>query len=312
LAATKRIFRLGTRKSLLAMTQSTWVKDLIEGLWPNIRVDLVKITTKGDRILDVPLAKVGGKGLFVKEIEDALLREDVDLAVHSLKDVPTEVPEGLEVSVFPKREDPRDALISRSGLTLDRLPEGARVGTSSLRRMVQLRAKRPDLEILSLRGNLDTRIRKLDEGEFDAILLAVAGLRRLGLQGRITEYLGPDVMLPAIGQGSLAIELRGSDSTLRRILEPVHHEETAVCVAAERAFLACLEGGCQVPIGGYARIMDGVLVLEGLVGSETGAYIIRMRKEGAADQAELLGKALGEEVLAAGGAEILKEVYGTA
>lgn len=302
--------RLGTRKSALALAQSTWVKVQIESLRSDVQVDLVKITTGGDKILDVPLAKVGGKGLFVKEIEDALLRHEVDLAVHSMKDVPVELPEGLEVAIFPRREDPRDALISRNGARrLAELPEGACVGTSSLRRVAQLRAQRPDLKIESLRGNLDTRLRKLDEGQFDAILLATAGLHRLGLADRITEILEPEVLLPAIGQGALGIEIRGDGAEIKRLLAPLHHEPTALCVRAERAFLTRLEGGCQVPIGALARLNDGHLSLEGLVAEETGTPMIRRKGIGRPEDAAEIGIRLAEEVLAAGGEEILRRFY---
>ncbi len=307
---TKKKLRLGTRKSVLALSQSNWVKKEIETHWPDVNVDLVKFTTKGDKILDVPLAKVGGKGLFVKEIEDALLRKDADIAVHSLKDVPAELPEGLEVTIFPDREDPRDALIARAGLRLEELPEGARVGTSSLRRIAQLKNARPDLEVASLRGNIDTRLRKLDDGQYDAIILAAAGLRRLGLEQRIIQFLEPEVMLPAVGQGALGIEFRSMDTEVKRILTSIHHEETSICVRAERAFLFRLEGGCQVPIGAFARLNGEILELEGMVGNEAGTNIIRMKKQGTANQPEALGTNLGEEVLAAGGAEILRGVYG--
>ena len=303
--------RLGTRKSVLALAQSNWVKKEIETHWPDVNLDLVKFTTKGDKILDVPLAKVGGKGLFVKEIEDALLRNDADIAVHSLKDVPSDLPEGLEVTIFPDREDPRDALISRAGLRLEELPEGARVGTSSLRRIAQLKNVRPDLEVASLRGNIDTRLRKLDEGQYDAIILAAAGLRRLGLEKRIIQLLEPEVMLPAVGQGALGIEFRSVDTDVKQILTSIHHEETSICVRAERAFLFRLEGGCQVPLGAFAQLKGETLQLEGMVGNEAGTNIIRMKKQGIADQPETLGIILGEEILAAGGAEILREVYGT-
>ncbi|MBW2163894.1 MAG: hydroxymethylbilane synthase, partial [Deltaproteobacteria bacterium] len=281
--------RLGTRKSLLALSQSNWVKKEIETHWPDVNVDLVQFTTKGDKILDVPLAQVGGKGLFVKEIEDALLRKDADFAVHSLKDVPAELPEGLEVTIFPDREDPRDALISRAGFRLEELPEGARVGTSSLRRIAQLKNARPDLEVAPLRGNIDTRLRKLDEGQYDAIILAAAGLRRLGLEQRIIQLLEPEVMLPAVGQGALGIEFRSMDTEVKRILASVHHEETSICVRAERAFLFRLEGGCQVPIGAFARLNGETLELEGMVGNEAGTDIIRIKKKGTADQPEALG-----------------------
>ncbi|MBW1669940.1 MAG: hydroxymethylbilane synthase [Deltaproteobacteria bacterium] len=307
---TGKKLRLGTRKSALALAQSRWVKEKIETHWPEVNVDIVKFTTKGDKILDVPLAQVGGKGLFVKEIEDALLKKEADIAVHSLKDVPAELPEGLEVSIFPDREDPKDALISRDGLRLEELPEGARIGTSSLRRIAQLKNARPDFEVVSLRGNIDTRLRKLDEGQYDAILLAAAGLRRLGLEQRIIQLLEPEVMLPAVGQGALGIEFRSMDTEVKRILDSIHHEETSICVRAERAFLLKLEGGCQVPIGAFAQLKEEILELEGMVGDEAGTNIIRMKKQGTADQPETLGTILGEEILAAGGAEILREVYG--
>ncbi len=303
------ILRLGTRKSKLALIQSNWVKQEIEKRFPDVQVELVKVTTKGDKILDVPLARVGGKGLFVKEIEEALLDGRIDFAVHSLKDVPTELPKGLEVSVFPEREDPRDALIARSGKGLMELPPGAKVGTSSLRRMAQLRAVRPDLVIESLRGNLDTRLNKLDEGHFDAIILAAAGLKRMGLSGRITEIISPEVLLPAIGQGALGIELRSEDRGTKRILSSLSHEETTIRVRAERAFLARLEGGCQVPIGAYATIEGNELTLEGLIGDEDGKKILRMKKMGSVDDPESIGDELGKEMLDAGGKEILEAVY---
>lgn len=305
------ILRLATRKSILAVTQSTWVKDRLEVLNQGLAVELVRITTKGDRILDVPLAKIGGKGLFVKEIEEALLAGEADFAVHSLKDVPAEVPEGLEVSVFPEREDARDAFISRNGSALAALPTGSRVGTSSLRRMAQLRSHRPDLEIISLRGNLDTRLRKLDAGEFDAILLAAAGLKRLGLDGRVTEFLDPEVMLPAVGQGALALEFRTDDPVTRGILLPLHHQETAVCVASERAFLSRLEGGCQVPIGAHAVLDGDSLRLSGFVANEDGTWVIRREKMGPVSSPETMGTALADEILAEGGAEILRSLYET-
>ncbi len=307
---TRKKLRLGTRKSALALAQSSWVKERIEVYWPDVKVDLRKISTRGDKILNVPLAKVGGKGLFVKEIEDAILRGDADIAVHSLKDVPSELPEGLEVTIFPRREDPRDAVISRDGLKLEELPRGAKIGTSSLRRMAQLKATRPDLEIASLRGNLDTRLRKLDNGQYDAIILAAAGLRRLGMEQRITQLLDPKVMLPAVGQGALGIEFRSKDTEVRQILSSIHHDETAICVKAERAFLAKLEGGCQFPLAALAQLKGDTLYIEGMLGNEAGTVVIRMDREGTPDRPEFLGTALGEEVLAAGGTEILKEIYG--
>ncbi|MCI5146696.1 MAG: hydroxymethylbilane synthase, partial [Candidatus Electrothrix sp. AR3] len=261
----KKLIRIGTRASLLATTQSTWVKNQIEEQYPDTTVELVKIVTKGDKILDVPLAKVGGKGLFVKEIEDALLAERVDLAVHSMKDVPAELPPGLHVAIVPEREISQDAFVSVNYTAVDALPQGAVVGTSSLRRKSQLGCLRPDLKIKDLRGNLDTRLGKLDKGEYDAIILAGAGLNRLGLQERITTLFTAEQMLPAIGQGSLGIELRQTDSELLEGLQFLHHKHTAVTVAAERAFLLRLEGGCQVPIGGFATIKDDTIHLTGLI-----------------------------------------------
>ncbi|HEB74790.1 MAG TPA: hydroxymethylbilane synthase [Nitrospirae bacterium] len=308
---------IGTRGSRLALWQAEWVRSELERLHPGLSVEINKIRTTGDKILDVPLAKVGGKGLFVKEIEEALLRHEADIAVHSMKDVPTEFPEGLHLAVICRREDPRDAFISRrdgdGGFRfkgLEHLPEGAVVGTSSLRRSCQLLNLRPDLRIKQLRGNIDTRLRKLDEGEFDAVILAAAGIKRLGWNDRITELLPPEVSLPAIGQGAVGIECRVEDPFINGLLAPLNHEETAVCVRTERAFLRRLEGGCQVPIGAHARLSSGKLVLDGLVGSVSGDRIIRGREEGGPDAAEPVGIGLAEDLLSRGAREILDSVYG--
>ncbi len=308
----KKQLVLATRKSKLALAQSNWVKSKIQEAWPGISVSLLEVTTRGDKILDVPLAKVGGKGFFVKEIEEAMLDGRADLAVHSLKDVPTEIPDGLEVSVFPEREDFRDAFVSGSSScrALDELPEGAVVGTSSLRRMAQIKKVRPDIDIESLRGNLDTRLRKLDQGEFDAIILAAAGLNRLGLAHRITSCIPVDIMLPAIGQGCLGIEFRSDDQDTREILSCLHHQETAVCVSCERAFLERLEGGCQVPIGALASISGpDTLAVTGLVADENGEQVIVKALSGPFSQARELGLRLGDMILEAGGRKILEEVY---
>ncbi|CAK8725341.1 Porphobilinogen deaminase [Candidatus Electrothrix laxa] len=305
----RKEIRIGTRASLLAVTQSTWVKNQIEQQYPDTTVELVKIVTKGDKILDVPLAKVGGKGLFVKEIEDALLDERVDLAVHSMKDVPAELPEGLQVAIVPEREIPQDAFVSGKHQTVEALPQGAVIGTSSLRRKSQLACLRPDLEINDLRGNLDTRLRKLDDGEYDAIILAGAGLNRLGMQDRITDLFTPEQMLPAIGQGSLGIELRIADTELLEGLQFLHHRDTAVTVAAERAFLLRLEGGCQVPIGGFATLDGDTITLTGLIASLDGKTILREQLSGPATEAEKIGVRLAETLLASGGKAILDEVY---
>ncbi len=305
----RTILRIGTRASLLAVTQSTWIKKQIEAMHPQVQVDLVKITTRGDKILDVPLAKVGGKGLFVKEIEDALLAGEVDLAVHSMKDVPAELPDGLHIGIIPVRETPFDAYLSTKYPTLDTLPAGAKVGTSSLRRKSQLAALRPDLNFVDLRGNIDTRLRKLDEGLYDAIILAAAGLNRLGLQHRITASLAADRMLPAISQGALGIELRRDDHELLAGLQFLHDQRTAIAVTAERAFLRKLEGGCQVPIAAHATVQDQTVSLIGLIASVDGSNIIQDSISGTVDQAHELGTNLAESLLARGGKGILDAVY---
>jgi len=301
--------KIGTRSSPLALWQAEWVKARLLEMEEVAEVELVKIKTSGDKILDVPLAKVGGKGLFTKEIEEALLRRDADLAVHSMKDVPTDIPDGLKVDVIPEREDPSDALISR-GIKLADLPPGAQIGTSSLRRRAQLKRLRPDFVIVDLRGNIETRLRKLDSENLDAVILASAGIKRMGYTDKITERLSGDVMLPAVGQGALAIETRINDETVNRIVGRLHHRPTAVCVLAERVFLKKLEGGCQVPIAGHATLEGANLTLEGLVGDLDGQRLIRETQTGPADDYEKIGIALAEQLLEQGAAEILAEVYG--
>ena len=305
----KRKLRIGTRASQLALTQSEWVREQILALLPGVDVELIRISTKGDRILDVPLAKVGGKGLFVKEIEEALLAGSIDLAVHSMKDVPTILPDGLHIGIVPQREEARDAFVSTRYRNLDELPQGAVVGTSSLRRKAQLLALRSDLQIHDLRGNVGTRLSKLDNGDFDAIILAGAGLRRLNLQARITALLPSAQMLPAIGQGALGIELRLSDTELLEQLQPLHHSETAATVAAERAYLARLEGGCQVPIGAYATLSENRLSLTGLIASIDGTTLLRQTRFAPLAEADKLGFELAEELLGRGGKAILEAVY---
>ncbi|MEW6054558.1 MAG: hydroxymethylbilane synthase [Nitrospirota bacterium] len=323
---TKKI-SIGTRGSKLAVWQAEFVKAELQKLSPGLEIELNRIKTTGDKILDVPLAQVGGKGLFVKEIEEALLRQEADIAVHSMKDVPTEFPEGLHLAVICAREDPRDALIvgqkSISSLSafsqgeqgenarslIYTLPQGARVGTSSLRRACQLLSIRPDLRIGQLRGNLDTRLRKLDEGQFDAIILAAAGVIRLGLQHRIAEILPFKVSLPAIGQGAVGIECRTDDTFIHTLIMPLNHSETDICVRAERAFLQRLEGGCQVPIAAHARMIDGAIIMDGLVGSVSGDRIISGRSKGIPGEEESMGILLAEEILSKGAKEILDEVY---
>jgi len=319
---------IATRGSKLALWQAEWIKSQLKAGTPGLKVELKKIKTTGDKILDVPLAKVGGKGLFVKEIEEALLQKSADLAVHSMKDVPTELPEELYIAAICAREDPRDAFITRSQKSVvgsqkfKDLPRGATVGTSSLRRICQLLKIRPDIKIVQLRGNLDTRLRKLDEGQFDAIILAAAGVKRLGLQKRITEILPLEISLPAIGQGAIGIECRRDDEFINSILEKLNHRATSICVKAERSFLKKLEGGCQVPIGAYAELEDRtqgteqrqkkseILVIRGLVGSLDGKTLIEGSKKGKPENAESLGTALAEDLLSKGAGEILAEVYG--
>jgi hydroxymethylbilane synthase len=306
----KKQIRIATRKSMLALTQSTWIKEQIENKHPGVAVELVKIVTKGDKITDVPLAKIGGKGLFVKEIEEALLRGEADLAVHSMKDVPAELPENLYLGVVPKRENPRDAFVSHKCTTMAELPQGARVGTSSLRRRAQLAYLRPDLEIVDLRGNVETRLRKLDEGEFDAVILATAGLNRLGLSDRITAHFSPEEMLPAVAQGALGLELRRDDSEVYDLLSFLHDEDTAVAVEAERAFLKRLEGGCQVPLGAFAELRQNELTVTGLIAAVDGSELLRRSFTGSPREAAALGVRLAEALLAMGGQKILAEVYG--
>ena len=304
------ILKIGTRGSKLALAQSGWVKAQVETRHPDVEVELVRIKTKGDRILDSPLSKVGGKGLFVKEIEDALLRREVDLAVHSMKDVPGELPDGLELGIFPEREDPRDAYLSERHGTLKDMPEGATVGTSSLRRAAQLLHMRPDLQVVSMRGNVDTRIRKMHEEDLDAIILAVAGMKRLGLREMIRSRIPTHEMLPAIGQGALGLELRRDDREVYKRMRFLNHENTALTVRAERAFLKKLQGGCQVPMAGYARLEGDALSLEGLVAELDGSRVIRDALKGSKGNPEAIGIELAEKVLKAGADRILASVYG--
>ena len=302
--------RIGSRGSQLALWQAEHIKSEINSRYPDIQVTIKKIKTTGDKILDVPLAKVGGKGLFVKEIEDALLNREIDLAVHSMKDVPSILPEGLFIAVTTKREDPRDVLISRDGSSFLHLPAGACIGTSSLRRISQFLNQRPDLAIAPLRGNLDTRLKKLDAGTFDAIVLAAAGIIRLGWEDRITEYLPVNMSLPAIGQGALCIECRKDDTTVLDRISWLEHTETSICVRAERAFMKRLEGGCQVPIGAYATIVQDRLEIEGFVASVDGKRMVREKRIEMQENPEEAGVKLAESLLSQGGEEILREVYG--
>jgi hydroxymethylbilane synthase len=306
---TDQTIRIATRKSPLAMWQAEHVAAELKQAHPGIQVELLGMSTQGDKILDTPLAKIGGKGLFVKELEQGMLAGTADIAVHSMKDVPVELPAGLHLPVIMQREDPRDAFVSNNYNSLAELPEGSCVGTSSLRRQCQLSEGRPDLKIAPLRGNVNTRLRKLDEGEFDAIILASAGLIRLGFEARITAFIEPEQSLPAIGQGAVGIECRVDDAGVNALLEPLLHGDTAICVRAERAMNHRLNGGCQVPIAGYAILQDGGLYLRGLVGEPDGSRIIRAETRGTPQHAESMGLELANELLAKGAGPILKALY---
>jgi hydroxymethylbilane synthase len=300
------LLRLGTRKSKLALWQANFVKEKLEAL--GCKVEIVPITTTGDKILDAPLAKIGGKGLFVKEIENALLAGEIDLAVHSLKDVPITIPEGLTLSAITEREEPYDVLISRNGKKLEELPSGAVVGTSSLRRQVQIKRRRRDLRVEILRGNVDTRLRKLKEGLYDAIVLAHAGVKRMGLSGEISQVL--EDFIPAVGQGSLAIETRAEDERVINFVKVLNHEESWLRAVCERAFLRELQGGCQVPMGAYAWIEGDRIKIKGFISNLEGERFLEGYEEGGLQEAEEVGKRLAQRLLREGGEEILKEIYG--
>lgn len=306
---TFREIRIGTRGSPLALYQANWVKDRLLEHHPDLKITLIKIKTTGDKILNSPLAKIGGKGLFVKEIEEALILKEIDLAVHSIKDVPTELPEGLHLSAITKREDPRDAFISRDGTPLKDLTKGARIGTSSLRRQTQLLYFRSDFQMIPLRGNLDTRMRKLRTENLDGIIVAVAGLKRLGLERSVTEILPPEISLPAIGQGALGIESRTGDIEIEERIGFLNDLASSITITAERSFLKRLGGGCQVPIAALGRIENSILKLDGMIGSLEGRRLLRDHVEGPPDQAESLGVELAELLLKKGAEEILREVY---
>ena len=305
----EKTLKIATRQSPLALWQANYVKDRLQQLYPDLTIELVPMVTKGDVILDSPLAKIGGKGLFVKELENALLNKEADIAVHSMKDVPMQFPEGLGLAVICKREDPRDAFVSNSYRTFAELPQGAVVGTSSLRRQCQLKALRPDLDIRSLRGNVGTRLSKLDNGGYDAIILASAGLIRLGLADRIASFIEVEQSLPAAGQGAVGIECRTDDVQVHTLLAPLADAETTYCVRAERAMNNHLQGGCQVPIGGYAVLQQGQLYLRALVGDIDGSRIIRAEGKSAVENAEVLGVQIAEQLLAQGADKILQAIY---
>jgi hydroxymethylbilane synthase len=298
--------RIGTRGSKLALRQTAWVRERIAERHPGLQIEVVRIKTTGDRITDVPLATVGGKGLFVKEIEEALLRGEIDLAVHSMKDVPTELPAGLHLGAITEREDPRDVLVSSDGRRLQEFAPGARLGTSSLRRGAQLLGVNPQWKIIPLRGNLDTRIKKLKTENLDAVILAAAGVSRMGLEDRVTEYLPPDVMLPAVGQGALGIECC-QEGAVNELIAFLNHPQSAMAVEGERAFLRRLEGGCQVPIAAYGEVRGAGLFMRGLVARLDGSHLFRAEAQGA--DPEGVGKRLAENLLAQGADEVLQEIY---
>ncbi len=304
-----KLLRIATRKSPLALWQANHVRDALVERHPELSVDLVTMTTQGDKILDTPLAKIGGKGLFVKELEVGLLEGRADIAVHSMKDVPVEFPDGLGLGAILPREDPRDAFISNRSPSIDALPAGARVGTSSLRRQCQLRAHRNDLHLLDLRGNVNTRLKKLDDGDFDAILLASAGMKRMGWEARITAYLSIEQFLPALGQGAIGIECRLDDASTRALIGELNDHQTALRIEAERALNQGLMGGCQVPIGGHAELAHGVILLRGMVGRPDGSELVQGVISGRPEDARELGGALADDLLSRGARDILDALY---
>ena len=300
------MLKIATRKSPLALWQAEFVKSRLQLLYPDLDVELVKMTTKGDKILNTPLSKIGGKNLFIKELELGMIDGKADIAVHSMKDVPYELPNEFELGAILERENPFDAFVSNHFDSISDLPKGARVGSCSLRRIVQLKALRPDLDILDLRGNVNTRLRKLDDGEYDAIILACAGLIRLGFEKRIKQQLSSDQSLPAVGQGALGIEIRGGDESIRKLLEPLIHERTMNEVMAERSMNSTLEGGCSVAIGGYSITKDNALELTGMVGNIDSNTILRVHENGSLKQPKELGEVVAQKLLAMGAGELLK------
>ncbi|MBE0416706.1 MAG: hydroxymethylbilane synthase [Coriobacteriia bacterium] len=311
MAVSREKLTIGTRGSKLALWQSNHIKGRLEEI-TGLPVELKIIKTTGDKILDVPLAKVGGKGLFTKEIEVELLAGTVDLAVHSMKDVPTELPGGCIIAATPERVDPRDVIVSGDDYDLETLPQGARLGTSSLRRRSQVLALRPDLEIVDVRGNLDTRMRKAEEGEVDAVILASAGITRMGWADRITHFIEPAQMVSAVGQGAIGVEVRNDDPFMADVCAQLCHDETFTCVTAERVVMRQLEGGCQVPIGAYARIESDVLVMDAIVGSVDGETILRHRVEGSPKEPAMLGMRMVDALLGMGASAILEQIRGAA
>jgi len=303
------ILKIGTRASKLALAQAQWVHDRMAAQYPDLQVKLVAVRTKGDRIRNRPLSTIGGKGLFVKEIEDALQRKEIDIAVHSMKDLPAELPGDLYIGAVPEREDPRDVLISRNNASFEELPPGSRIGTSSLRRAAQLLYYRPDLEIVPIRGNVDTRIRKLHSMDMDAVIVAAAGLKRMDLTAKISHVLPADFILPAIGQGALALELRLDDQQTGDMVWFLDHYQTHIAVEGERAFLKELQGGCQLPVGCFGQLTDRTLCLDGLVADPHGKNVVRKTMSGSPHKAAVLGTALARSVLEAGAQAILEDIF---
>jgi hydroxymethylbilane synthase len=306
----KTLIIIGSRASKLAMTQAEWVRDRIKLHWPNLDFHIKKISTSGDKITDVPLSRAGGKGLFTKEIENELLADDIDLAVHSMKDLPTDLPNGLKIGGVPPREDARDALVARDKARFAELPAGAVIGTCSLRRRAQILAARPDLQVADLRGNLDTRLRKIEEGKYDAVMLACAGIFRLGRPEVISEPMDFSVIIPAVGQGALCIEVREDNRFVEEVIRPLNDLNTERAIRAERALMKTLEGGCQVPVGGHARMENGALVLRGIVASLDGNKLIRAEDKGDPGKPEELGLRVAQKLVMMGAKEILDEIRG--
>ena len=304
-----KIIRIATRQSPLALWQAEHVAELLVKAFPGVKSELVKMVTRGDKILDAPLAKIGGKGLFVKELEQGMLEGFADIAVHSMKDVPIEFPEGLHLSTILKREDPTDAFVSNFYATLNELPANAKIGTSSLRRECQLKEKFPYAEVIPLRGNVNTRLAKLDAGHYDAIILASAGLKRLAMTNRIAQSLDANISLPAVGQGAIGIECRIDDTEINAMLSVLHDSETGLCVTAERAMNKRLNGGCQVPIAGFAQLLDGQIIMRGLVGNPDGSVLYRAECSGDSDQAEEIGIRIAEDLLAQGADKLLQALF---
>lgn len=305
----KGILKIGTRGSRLALTQTQLVADRIQKKYPDLDIKIVTIKTTGDKMQDIALVKIGGKGVFVKEIEEALLNGDIHIAVHSMKDVPAELPDELEIAAVPEREDPRDVLVSKDNKKIEELPEGARLGTGSLRRRIQIQQLVPDIEIVPIRGNLDTRIRKIETEDLDGVIVAAAGMRRMGLSGYVSQYIPVEWMIPSAGQGVLGVEVRKDNEEVKNLIAFLNHQDTVIALSAERSFLYHLGGGCQVPIGAYCLKQKDRLILRGILGRVDGTFIISDEVRGSCDEAVELGITMAENILTRGGRQILDELY---